>query len=194
MNMRKKEDLRIQKTKSTLYRGLIELMKNESFEDIKVSNICNKAKINRSTFYDHFADKYELLQSLMDDLKIELEESLEVTKETTTIKEYYIETVDLLLSHVTDNINIYSSVIKNNKNSIAHDMMVDSVIKFVNNYINENYINESSIPTEKLVQFYASGVIAVIFDEMKNPATFNKDNIVNYIKILIPNIDFLKKK
>ncbi len=192
--MRKKEDLRIQKTKSTLYRGLIELMKNESFEDIKVSNICNKAKINRSTFYDHFADKYELLQSLMDDLKIELEESLEVTKETTTIKEYYIETVDLLLSHVTDNINIYSSVIKNNKNSIAHDMMVDSVIKFVNNYINENYINESSIPTEKLVQFYASGVIAVIFDEMKNPATFNKDNIVNYIKILIPNIDFLKKK
>lgn len=192
--MRKKEDLRIQKTKSTLYRGLMELMKNESFEDIKVSNICSKSKINRSTFYDHFADKYELLQSLMDDLKIELEESLEVTKDTASIKEYYIETVDLLLSHVTDNINIYSSVIKNNKNSIAHDMMVDSVNKFVNNYINENYINESNIPTERLVQFYASGLIAIVFDEMKNPTTFNKDNIVNYIKILIPDMDFLKKK
>ena len=57
--MKKKEDLRVVKTKANLYRGLMELMKDQTFEEIKVSDICNKSMINRSTFYDHFNDKYE---------------------------------------------------------------------------------------------------------------------------------------
>ena len=59
----------------------MELMKDQTFEEIKVSDICNKSMINRSTFYDHFNDKYELLQSLMEDLKEELEEKIKVEKE-----------------------------------------------------------------------------------------------------------------
>ena len=88
--MKKKEDLRIVKTKANLYRGLMELMKDQTFEEIKVSDICNKSMINRSTFYDHFNDKYELLQSLMEDLKEELEEKIKVEKEIHSIREYYI--------------------------------------------------------------------------------------------------------
>ena len=48
--MKKKEDLRVVKTKANLYRGLMELMKDQTFEEIKVSDICNKSMINRSTF------------------------------------------------------------------------------------------------------------------------------------------------
>ena len=39
-------------------------MKNKSFEEIKVSDICKEAHINRSTFYNNFNDKYDLLFSL----------------------------------------------------------------------------------------------------------------------------------
>ena len=34
-------------------------MKNKSFEEIKVSDICKEAHINRSTFYNNFNDKYD---------------------------------------------------------------------------------------------------------------------------------------
>ena len=71
--MKKKEDLRIIKTKKNLYEGLLQLMKDTSFEDIKVSDICNVSLVNRSTFYDHFSDKYELLATLIDDLEEELD-------------------------------------------------------------------------------------------------------------------------
>ena len=54
-------DLRVIKTKNALFNALIELMKDKTFEEIKVSDICNKALINRSTFYAHFDDKYDLL-------------------------------------------------------------------------------------------------------------------------------------
>ena len=65
--MAKKEDLRVRKTKANLYKGLLQLMEEKSFEDIKVIDICNVSLINRSTFYDHFNDKFELLTSLMND-------------------------------------------------------------------------------------------------------------------------------
>ena len=45
-----KKDLRVVKTQNTLYTTLLELMKEKSFEEIKVSDICSHALINRSTF------------------------------------------------------------------------------------------------------------------------------------------------
>ena len=48
-----KNDLRVIKTKTTLYNTLKELMQEKTFEEIKVSDICSKALINRSTFTDH---------------------------------------------------------------------------------------------------------------------------------------------
>ena len=57
--MEKKTDLRIIKTKKVIYEALIDLMKEKTFEEIKVSDICNKALINRSTFYAHYEDKYD---------------------------------------------------------------------------------------------------------------------------------------
>mgnify|MGYP004660683401 FL=1 len=59
--MKEKKDLRIIKTKIALYNALTNLMKNKTFEEIRVSDICNEALINRSTFYAHYEDKYELL-------------------------------------------------------------------------------------------------------------------------------------
>lgn len=68
--MEKKTDLRIIKTKKVIYEALIDLMKEKTFEEIKVSDICNKALINRSTFYAHYEDKYELLVEFINDLKV----------------------------------------------------------------------------------------------------------------------------
>ena len=48
--MREKEDLRIRKTKATLYKSYIELISSKNKEQIKISDICKKANINRSTF------------------------------------------------------------------------------------------------------------------------------------------------
>ena len=69
--MEKKKDLRVVKTKNLLYQTLIDLMKDKTFEEIKVSDICSKAMINRSTFYAHYEDKYELLVDFISNLKEE---------------------------------------------------------------------------------------------------------------------------
>ena len=64
-----KKDLRVVKTQNILYATLLSLMKEKTFEEIKVSDICNKALINRSTFYSHYNDKYELLADFIQEYK-----------------------------------------------------------------------------------------------------------------------------
>ena len=71
--MKDKKDLRIVKTEQALFNALTKLIKDKSFEEIKVADICNEALINRTTFYAHYSDKYELLLALIKDLKNNLQ-------------------------------------------------------------------------------------------------------------------------
>jgi AcrR family transcriptional regulator len=55
-----------------LLESLTQLLTEKSFESIGVTEICDRAMINRTTFYKHYTDKYDLVQhgfkKLMDDL------------------------------------------------------------------------------------------------------------------------------
>lgn len=187
----KKEDLRILKTKASLYRTLIELMKEKEFEQIKISEICSKSMINRSTFYDHFNDKYELLESFMNDLKKELEESIKIDIETNSIKEYYMEILKATLDYIDKNKEVYSSMLKINSNSIAKDMMIETVLNSITSKINSNFENKSKIPTKNIVLFYVSGTISVLINSLCDINTFNKEEVYNTITELIPEIKFI---
>jgi len=48
-------------TKNALADSLKRIMANTPFERITIQNICDGAQISRRTFYQHFFDKYELL-------------------------------------------------------------------------------------------------------------------------------------
>ena len=57
-----KNDLRVIKTRREIENAMIVLLQQKSFEKITVQNILDVALVNRSTFYQHYADKYALLQ------------------------------------------------------------------------------------------------------------------------------------
>ena len=194
----KKEDLRVRKTKANLYKGLIELMQEKEFEDIKVIDICKKSLINRSTFYDHFNDKFELLNSFMNDLKQELLEHLKESKniEYSCIKEYFFIIIKELFAYINKNTNVYSilSIIKKNYNSVAHDMLFDAAHTAVCEELNERCINHSNISNESISLFYLSGVITLLTDSVKDPNKFNEDKIIEDLDKLIPELDYLELK
>ncbi len=185
--MEKKEDLRVIKTKKSLYEGLLFLMKDKSFEEIKVSDICKVAYTNRSTFYDHFNDKYELLSSLIEDLEKELENKLNENVQLQTEKEYYMEMIALLLDHISEHIEIYSSIIKNNTNSIANDMFKNTLLKDVEKHIEKNQSFQENILIDIITIFYVSAVINVCISYIKDPYKYQKEDIVQYLNHLIPN-------
>ncbi len=54
------EDVRARRTRDALAWALIDLMRQKTYDDISVQDVCAHASIGRSTFYAHFADKDEM--------------------------------------------------------------------------------------------------------------------------------------
>ncbi len=183
--MQKKIDKRVIKTKNLLYNTLIDLLKTKSFDEIKVSDICQEALINRSTFYSHYSDKYELLIDLVDEMKKALVESLEKNEEIINTKEYFVEMIRIILDHVEDKKGILCSIILNNRNSIVEDIIIDSVNKDIKNRIDDDMLSKGKIPADVISQFYLWAVSGVVVAWLKNDLKYQKEDLIEYISNMI---------
>ena len=69
------------KTEKQIEDSLLQLMKEQTFETISIRQLIDLAEVNRSTFYRHYLDKYDLLEKiedrLLDDLQAYYQEALE---------------------------------------------------------------------------------------------------------------------
>lgn len=72
-----KTNRKVKYTKMVLKESFIKLLKEKPISRITVTEICEKADINRATFYAHYNDPYDLLkhieQELVDDINRYLE-------------------------------------------------------------------------------------------------------------------------
>lgn len=60
--MEKQIDPRVLRTLELLMDGFIELAMKKDLNDITIKDITSAATVNRATFYNHFYDKYDLLE------------------------------------------------------------------------------------------------------------------------------------
>ena len=69
-----KLDPRVKRTRRLLEQAFMEVVAEKGFQSVSVQDITEKAGVNRVTFYDHFTDKYELLDySIRQGFRQELE-------------------------------------------------------------------------------------------------------------------------
>ena len=60
-------DPRIRRTRQMLFDALEGLLREKSFEEISVQDLAERSTLNRATFYDHFTDKFALLEAMIDE-------------------------------------------------------------------------------------------------------------------------------
>jgi AcrR family transcriptional regulator len=179
-----KVDLRVLKTKRVLYEALMSLMQENSFESIKVSDICTKAYVNRSTFYAHYNDKYDLFMDYVNTLKEMLIKELAKINKSVNTKEYYIELIRILFDHIEDNKERYSAILINNRNSIVADILLDVLLKEIQTSSKED---NSDIPNDVSTTFYIGAVLGVGLSWIENKEQYSKEELISYLEKLIPD-------
>jgi AcrR family transcriptional regulator len=58
-------DPRMRRTREALHAALRNLMQSKGFDAISVHDIAEAAAVNRATFYDHYSDKFALLDAMV---------------------------------------------------------------------------------------------------------------------------------
>ncbi|MEM1485931.1 TetR family transcriptional regulator [Oscillospiraceae bacterium PP1C4] len=117
-------DLRVIKTRKNIQTALIILLQKKNFSKITVQDILNQAMINRTTFYKHYQDKYQLVEIMCNEIfqiaKAGIEERFQCTATNDLIqcvKELYqklLSEKELILALFcihTETIHLYEDMI-----------------------------------------------------------------------------------
>lgn len=80
MHMNKFE-IKKENTKAKIKDAFIELLKHKNYDEIDISEICEMAKVNRSTFYRNFNNTDEIIQWYINYIKKESAISFTATKD-----------------------------------------------------------------------------------------------------------------
>ena len=110
---KKKMDQRVRVTRNLLKNALVQLMQEQHIAKISIRAICEVADINRSTFYVHYTDQYDLLnkiqQEVLDNLnrylnKQDLDENHPMSVQVLTrVLDYVKENVELFKALLSEN-------------------------------------------------------------------------------------------
>ncbi len=105
MIKKENEDRRVKYTKMVLKESFIKLLGEKSVNKITIKEICDMADINRTTFYAHYKDQYDLLRQLQDELMSDIITHLtQNTKSSTGI--ISTQTIEKIFEYIKENSDI----------------------------------------------------------------------------------------
>lgn len=120
-----KEDLRVQKTKSALFRAFYELLAEKSYESITINELCERAMVRRATFYKHYRDKQDFLLGLVSRFREQFRAMIKANGESITLAEYFTK----YISNTVDRIVTYPEIVKNILASQMRDPFINVVLQ-----------------------------------------------------------------
>ena len=154
------DDRRVKYTKMVLKESFIKLLAKKDISQITIKEICEDADINRTTFYAHYSDQYNLMQKIEDELldnvsaylseNIPTDSDLDIIKMVERIFEYIKENAvlcKLLLSERGD-INLQKRIMM-----LVYDKKIDNLIS------GRNIIKEKA---EYIYAFTITGCVGVV--------------------------------
>ena len=154
----KKVNLKVINTKRKLSKSLISLLTSKPITEIDVSELCEKAGINRTTFYKHYASLYHLL----DELIVQFFKRIETLFLSLSSGENTTSKVAYLLKYLKQNREFVTIIMNNNSFSSISERLIQ--LNFICNLINSNiqYRKNDYVSEDYYVDFIISGWIAAI--------------------------------
>ena len=157
-------------------KALIELLEKKDFEYITIKEICEKAGVNRSTFYLHYENTADLLQEAT---RYITDGFLQYFPEEKKGSDFDFHSCDLaeLVFITPEYVLPYLTYIKENqrvfKTSVKHigSMNFDSIYSKMFKYIFNPILERFSFPEnerEYVMKFYLMGVTSVVMQWLKN--------------------------
>lgn len=106
-------DSRVKRTKKLIRKGLAELAKEKSINKITVKELTDLIEINRGTFYLHYKDIFDLVESIENSLYDEFNEIIK-TVNPNTILETPIDILEKFCVFISENADAFVMLIGEN--------------------------------------------------------------------------------
>lgn len=185
----KKIDLRIQKTYDALIRAFQELLKEKTFEEITVKELCEKAKTRTATFYSHFDDKYDFFFFMIKKIRSSFYEQIENSYDKNSNSNYYIDLIRCGLDYLEENKEMMNSIKSSNFSLSMIRIMQDDMKEILNSHLkNDSVIYGKLNYPDIMIEFLLGGFNQVSEAWFMNQKQFDKEKTLNDMTLLIENL------
>ena len=185
--MTKKVDLRVQRTKKAILDTFFSLLEEKHFSNITIIDICEKALINRGTFYTHFEDKNQLLEKIIYDMMMNFDDEVDRVHGDSDMMVYYNDMFDVSLAFINENKHALKTLITNADTKLmfnqAHAIIKNNIMKKVGRLPSTT---EGSL--EILAEFFAGGLIQTISWWVETDCQVPAEKIKEELFALVQNI------
>jgi AcrR family transcriptional regulator len=160
----KSPDRRVERTRQLLEAALLSLIKEKEFEAISVQEIIDRANVGRATFYSHYDNKEDLLESGFDGLLTTLRErQREARSRGRTIDERLFAFSHHLLTHADEHRDIFPAMVSNRGGAFIQHLLRNLLVKVVREDVREAAKGMARpVPEEAIVQFIAGGLFGLM--------------------------------
>ncbi len=160
----KKYDRRVARTRQLLEAALLSLIKEKEFEAISVQEIIDRANVGRATFYTHYDNKEDLLESGFDGLLTTLRErQREARSHGAPIGERLFAFSHHLLAHADEHRQIFPAMVSKRGGALIQHLLRNLLVKVVREDVREAAHGVvRPVPEEAIVQFIAGGLFGLM--------------------------------
>ena len=180
-------DLRIVKTKTALQSALLEILEEKNLDDISISEVCRKAKVNRGTFYLHYDHIEGLFAEYFEEITSGLactyyEPQMNVTIET--LKGLKSEKIQIF-SHVEKHKEFYRIIFSKKVPMLYYYQLFEEMRRLLVEDISG--IVREGIDLQLFCSYQANAIIGMILDWYQNDFSYSVEYLNSQLKQYILN-------
>ncbi len=153
--MEKREDRRILMTKRMLKAALIEMLKDKDIYHISIRELCEKADVNRTTFYKYYGSQFDLLADMENDLLMFMTQVIKKNEENPK------KVIIAACEYLEENQEFAKLIINNNVDpTFANRLFSVEVIR--ESFMHRFSANKSEVEQEYIYHFLTYGIFRVV--------------------------------
>lgn len=178
-------DPRILRTRKILLDSLVSLIIEKGFDAVSVKDIADRAMVNRTTFYNHFEDKTDLLERGMEEVLDNLRDldSTPNPDAAAALQDDPPQALVAMFRHVAANEKFYAAMLgPNGVPGFAARLRKDSevIIRERLEFLASRSREKPSVPLEIAIQYAVSSYTGIVSWWLEQHMPYSPEEIARY--------------
>lgn len=182
------------KSAEKMHNALITLLNKKDFELITVKEICELAEVNRSTFYLHYDNSYDLLKETIEAVykdffsRFSADGNKEINLKEKSDEELFLITPNYLMPYlefVEDNRKLFFIMYEKNEMMGAEKTYEKWFKEIFGPILTRFGVSQEEQPF--IMIFYLEGIIGIINEWLARDCKESKETIISIIQKCIPS-------
>ncbi|MDK8282705.1 MAG: TetR/AcrR family transcriptional regulator [Peptoniphilus lacrimalis] len=163
-------------TQKAIIESFMELLQKKSLDKITVKDIIEETEVNRNTFYYHFQDIYDLLESAFEEEAVKFRSEADPKN---NFYEEYIRTVNFLLDHSDAIIHIYNSKSRDVIKAYLESAASFFIGRFVEEAAEGSKLSENG--KNYIIYFYTDAIIGITLRWIEGSMMDSKEVLIKTV-------------